>query len=138
MSRRLLLAFTAAVAALALGLVSEAAAALKPKTLTVAPTKKDANCPDARFDSIREAIEAAGPGDTVYVCAGSYVEGSGDVGSNALEIHHDLNLEGAGADRVFVQPKHKGGGRIAAEKPSLHKGNGYLRAVIGHRDKPID
>src|SRR5512133_915191 len=124
MSRRLLLAFTATVAVLALGLVSEAAAAHKPKTLTVAPTKNDAGCPDARFDSIREAIEAAGPGDTVYVCAGTYVEGSGDVGSNALEIHHDLNLKGAGADQVFVQPKHAGANRIAAEKPRLRPGAG--------------
>jgi hypothetical protein len=138
MSRRLLSAFTAAVAALALGLVSDAAAAHKPQTLTVGPTKGDASCPAAQFDSIREAIEAAGPGDTVYVCAGTYVEGSGDVGSNALEIHNDLNLEGAGADQVFVHPRHAGENRIAAEKPSLHKGNGYLLAVLGHGVDPID
>ena len=138
MSRRLLPAFTAAVAALALGLVSNAQAAHKPKTLTVAPAKGQATCPAARFDSIREAIEAAGPGDTVYVCAGTYVEGSGDVGSDTLEVHHDLNLEGAGADQVVVQPKHSGANRIAAEKPSLRKGNGYILAVIGQRDDPID
>src|SRR3954447_2916042 len=130
MSRRLLLAFIAAVAALALGLASDAQAAHKPKTLTVAPTKQDASCPAARFDSIREAVEAAGPGDTVYVCAGTYVEGSGDVGSNALEIHHDLNLEGAGADQVSVQPAHNDANRIAAEHPSLRKGKGYIVAVL--------
>jgi hypothetical protein len=138
MSRRLLLAFTAVVVALAVGLVSDAAAAHKPKTLTVAPTTNDASCPAARFDSIREAIEAAGPGDTVFVCAGTYVEGSGDVGSNALEIHHDLNLEGAGADQVFVQPKHNGADRIAADKPRLRQGGGYILAVLGHRDDPVD
>ena len=99
MSRRLLPAFTAAVAALALGLVSNAQAAHKPKTLTVAPAKGQATCPAARFDSIREAIEAAGPGDTVFVCAGHLRRGQrATSASNALTIKKDLNLEGAGAD----------------------------------------
>ena len=122
----------------ALGLVSEAAAAHKPKTLTVAPAKHDASCPDARFDSIREAIEAAGTGDTVFVCAGTYVEGSGDVRHERArdpprpEPRRRRRRSGVRAAQA------RGRGQIAAEKPSLRHGNGYLLAVIGHRDKPID
>jgi hypothetical protein len=57
-------AFTAAVAAVLLGVVSDAHAARTPKTLTVAPTTHDAKCRAAQFDSIGDAIEASGPGDT--------------------------------------------------------------------------
>ena len=98
------LAVTLAVLGLASG--AQGLAPTTQSTLTVAP--KDSNeCPRADFHSIQEAIDAAKPGDTVSVCAGTYVEGDADPGSNALTIGHDLNLQGAGADQVTVVPAAK-------------------------------
>src|SRR5262245_50141166 len=97
-SPKLLVAFAVALASVGLGLASGAqdARSAAPATLTVSPP--DHPCPGATFHSIRDAIESAHPGDTVFVCAGMYAEGTGKPGSNALQITKDLRLVGAGAD----------------------------------------
>jgi pectin methylesterase-like acyl-CoA thioesterase len=76
--------FVSLTAALAtLGLASaQGLAAGAPSTLTVAPKSSNA-CPNAGFHTIQDAINAAKSGDTVFVCAGKYVEGDADPGSNA-------------------------------------------------------
>jgi hypothetical protein len=112
-------------------------AATGSSTLVVAP-KQSADCPKAGYHSIQEAINAAKPGDTVFVCAGTYVEGDADPGSNALTIKRDLNLQGAGAEQVTVVPRsnpHSGG--IAEPQPNLRDGEGDLLAAVGKSGAPI-
>ena len=43
-------------------------------------------------------------GDTVIICDGTYSEGSGQVGSNAVTITKSLTIKGAGADKVTIRP----------------------------------
>ena len=128
-----------AVSLAVLGLAS-GAQGLTPaaqSTLTVAP-KGSNECPHPGFHSIQEAINAAKPGDTVSVCAGTYVEGDADPGSDALTIEHDLNLQGAGADQVTVvartNPHSRG---IAEAQPNIRSGKGDILAVVGKPDDPI-
>jgi hypothetical protein len=70
------------------------------------------------------------PGDTIRICAGTYVEGSGDRGSNALTIDKNVNLVGDGGDVVTVEPRNHGG-QIAESAPDVHHGRGDLVAVTG-------
>lgn len=139
--RRPYAALAAALAAtlVVMGLASGAqgVAPAGHSTLTVAP-KGSSECPKPDFHGIQEAINAAKPGDTVSVCAGTYVEGDADPGSNALTITRDLTLQGAGADRVFVVPRsnpHSGG--IAQSQPNIRSGKGDLLAAVGKTDDPI-
>jgi hypothetical protein len=148
-SRKLLAAFAGSLVAVGLGLAAGAQGAptvvsgalAKPETLVVSPDpkkdRKDNTCPNARFHSIAEAIDHAKRGDTVYVCAGDYAEGSGKPGSDALKIDKDLTLVGAGADQVTVSPKKAGEGRIAENKPKLRNGKGDIVAVVGKKDDPV-
>ena len=78
------------------GHVSRATAAAAPATLVVDNDKQQ--CPSAKYTRIRDAIQNAHAGDTVFVCAGTYSEGPGHPGTNAVEIHKNLTLKGAGAD----------------------------------------
>src|SRR5262245_47580941 len=91
--RKLTASFAAIVAAAGIGFTSggPARAAGPPsQTLTVG------NCSDgASFPAIQQAVDAAHPGDTVKVCPGTYAEGSGQPGSNALTITKSLTLAGA-------------------------------------------
>ena len=36
-----------------------------------------AECPTAQYTSVQAVVDAAAPGDTVTICPGSYVEGTG-------------------------------------------------------------
>ena len=51
-----------------------AASAAPPAGATVVGAANTAECPDPAFSTIQAAVTAAGPGDTIYVCPGSYPE----------------------------------------------------------------
>ena len=115
---------------------SSAGIAAAPATLTVDNDKKD--CPTAGYRTIRAAIGDANPGDTIYVCAGTYAEGPGTPGSAALIIQKSLTLTGAGADLVTVEPKSVGDNpRIAGDDPSLRSFEGDIVSVLGQVRAPI-
>ncbi len=116
---------------------SQAQAAGPPTTLTVG--KDLATCPPAEFDTIQSAINAARPGATVVICPGTYVEGTGLRGSNALTITKDLTLEGAGADQVTIEPRRSPAshGQIAPANPDIRSGKGDILAVVGDVQSPI-
>ena len=64
-------------------------------TLTVDDDKAD--CPAAAYTSVQAAVDAAHDGDTIVICKGEYVEGTGAPGTNALTITDSITLKGAGA-----------------------------------------
>jgi hypothetical protein len=106
---------------------------------TVAVDDDRAQCPAAQFTSIQAAVNAATPGDTVAVCPGRYVEGSGASGTNALTIGKDLTIRGAGADLVVIQPRRSTptGGQIAEARMDIRNGVGDIVAVQGATAFPI-
>ena len=110
---------------------SSASVSAAPATLTVDNDSKD--CPTAGYRTIRSAIADAQPGDTIYVCAGTYAEGPGTPGSAALIIQKNLTLTGAGADQVTVEPKSdRCNPRIAGRHPNLRSYElGAIIAVLG-------
>ena len=114
---------------------SSTARIVAPATLTVDNDRKD--CPSAGYRTIRSAIYDANPGDTIFVCAGTYAEGPGTPGSAALIIQKSLTLKGAGADLVTVEPKTVGANRIAADDPSLRDFGGDIVSVLGQVRAPI-
>ncbi len=97
-------------------------------------------CPAAGFNSVQAAVNAASDGDTVVICPGSYVEGSGNVGTNALTITKSIDLRGAGADLVSIMPKRNPsiGGRIASGTPKLRDGLGNIVAITGLPASPTE
>src|ERR1700755_3127165 len=58
------------------------------------------DCPAAQFTSVQGAVDAAAAGDTIAICPGTYREGAGTAGSNAVTINKSLTLKGAGANLV--------------------------------------
>lgn len=114
-----------------LSVLACAPSALAAKTLTV--DDDGADCPAAKFSSVQNALYAAAPGDTIAICPGTYVEGSGAVNSNGLLIIKDVTIRGAGADLVTIRPRHTTaqGGQIAAESPNLRDGLGNIVTVDG-------
>jgi hypothetical protein len=72
-----------------------------------------AQCPSAGFTSIQAAIDAASPGDTISICEGTYIEGTGGLGTNALTIDKPLTIRGANFGLVQILPNSAGGSRIA-------------------------
>ena len=101
-------------------------------------------CPAADFTSVQNAITAADPGDTVAICPGNYVEGSGAPGTNALTINKDLTLKGAGADDVTIKARRTSGnpnalpaGQIAANSPDLRDNVGNILTIQGGTAAPV-
>jgi hypothetical protein len=88
------------------------------------------------YATIQSAVDAANAGDTVNVCPGTYVEGSGQPGSNALTITKSLTLAGAGADQVTIKPRDNGG-QIAEDSPDIRDGKGDIIAVTGSGGSPV-
>ena len=132
--RKLTASFAAVLAVAGIGLASGApahAASPPPRTLTVG------NCSvGASFSTIQSAVNAARPGDTVKICPGTYVEGSGQPGSNALTITKSLTLAGSGAGQVTIKPRNNGG-QIAEDNPDIRDGKGDIIAVTGTSASPV-
>jgi hypothetical protein len=96
-------------------------------------------CPAAAYTSVQSAINAAVAGDTVVVCEGTYSEGSGAEGTNALTIDKSIDIRGEGADKVTIQPTRSDplGGQIAAATPELRDNVGNIVSVAGTPEAPI-
>ena len=96
-------------------------------------------CPSAAYSSVQDAVDAADPGDTVTLCEGTYTEGSGAPGTNAVTITKDLTIKGAGADLVTIQPTRStaSGGQIAAGSPVIRDNVGNIVAAVGGSSSPI-
>ena len=123
------------MAASALLAVAPAASAA---TRTVDDDK--AQCPAAAYTSIQAAIDAASNGDVITVCPGTYVEGTGGTDTNALTIANlSLDIRGAGADLVAIQPKRSTptGGRIADTDLDLRNGVGDIVSISGTKAFPV-
>lgn len=118
------LATVVAVGAAALAFASSADAS----TRTVGPKK---SCPQADYRRVQKAIDTAGPGDTIVICAGTFVEGNGKPGTNALTIDENLTLKGAGVDKTIIEPNPERGGVLAAAQPNLRDGTGDILAAVG-------
>lgn len=112
-------------AALLLGLAGSATAA------NVVVDDDRAECPAAGFTSVQAGVNAASSGDTVVICPGSYVEGSGMPGTNAVTVDKEIDIRGAGADLVTIMPKRStaSGGQIASITPVLRDPVGAIIAV---------
>lgn len=113
------------------------ASAASAATLTV--DDDGAQCPGAAYSKIQNAIDAAAPGDTVAVCPGNYIEGNGAPGSNALTIaHKSIDIRGAGADLVAIQPKRTTptSGQIADAALDIRNGVGDIVSIIGTKANP--
>lgn len=118
----------------ALGTLAFAQGAQAAATLVVDDDLVD--CPAARFQSIQNAIYAAAKGDTITICPGRYVEGSGSVGSNALLIIDDVTIRGAGADLVRIVPRKQSasGSQIAENTPNIRNNLGAIVMIDGNSE----
>jgi hypothetical protein len=121
----------AVAASLALAIPAQAA------TLSVDDDGEE--CPTATYDSVQDAVDDADPGDTVSICPGTYTEGSGAAGTNALSITKSLTIRGAGADDVTIQARRTtpSGGQIAAGSPNIRDAVGNLVSIAGGSAVPI-
>ena len=106
-------------------------------TLTVDDDHGD--CPAAAYTSVQAAVDAASAGDTIVICPGAYVEGSGKPGTNAVTITKSLTLKGAGADLVKITPKADPlvRGSILEPTPDLRNGVGDIVAIVGTPTQPL-
>ncbi|UMG93583.1 Ig-like domain-containing protein [Nocardioides sp. TF02-7] len=97
-----------------------------------------AECPDAGFTSIQDAVDHAAPWDTIVVCAGVYDERSEPVfgpgnpvatgALNGLTITKPLTIKGAGADLVTIRPDQSLDS-LAGLEPYLRDGGGNVITV---------
>lgn len=97
-----------------------------------------AQCPDAEFTSIQDAVDHASPWDTIVVCDGTYQESSTPVfgpgnpvatdALNGLTITKPLKIKGAGADKVTIEPKQSIDS-LAGLVPYLRDGGGNVVTV---------
>jgi large repetitive protein len=98
-----------------------------------------AECPNAEFGRIQDAVEHANPWDTVVVCPGVYEESSTPVpgtanpvqtgASNGLTIKKPLKIIGAGADKVTIKPAPSAGTTLAGTEPNLRDGGGNVVTI---------
>jgi hypothetical protein len=98
-----------------------------------------AQCPNAQFEHIQEAVEYASPWDTIVVCPGLYPESSTPVNSelnpvqsgamNGLTINKPLKIVGAGASKVTIKPASTLGATLAGTEPFLRDGGGNVVTV---------
>jgi large repetitive protein len=96
-----------------------------------------AQCPNAQFEHIQEAVEFASPWDTIVVCPGVYAESSTPVNSalnpvapgaqDGLTINKPLKIVGAGAGLVTIKPA--GPGSLAGTEAFLRDGGGNVVTV---------
>jgi hypothetical protein len=95
--------------ALACGGLATTAAGASANVLTVDDDL--AQCSSADYTSLVEAVAMASQGDDIRICDGVYTVPGGDADpangitpSAGLRIEKNVDLIGAGADKVFVQP----------------------------------
>jgi hypothetical protein len=97
-----------------------------------------AQCPNAEFTHIQEAIEYANPWDTIVVCPGVYEESSTPSSSAAnpvaagetdgLTITKPVKIIGAGASEVTIKPAQSVGS-LGGPSPTLRDGGGNVVTV---------
>jgi hypothetical protein len=95
-----------------------------------------AQCPNAQFEHIQDAVEFASPWDTIVVCPGVYAESSTPINSplnpvapgaqNGLTINKPLKIVGAGAGLVTIKPA---AGALAGTEAFLRDGGGNVVTV---------
>ncbi|HEX2393178.1 MAG TPA: Ig-like domain-containing protein [Solirubrobacterales bacterium] len=98
-----------------------------------------AQCPNAQFEHVQEAVEYASPWDTIAVCPGTYAESSTPVNSelnpvqaeakDGLTINKPLKIVGAGASLVKIRPAFASGISLAGTEPFLRDGGGNVVTV---------
>lgn len=106
---------------------------------TISVDDDHADCPAADFSHVQAAVDAAGTGDTVAICPGTYAEGPGTPGTNGVTITKSLQIKGAGADLVTIEPRAntQAGGQIAANSPDLRDPVGNIITVYGAAAFPL-
>lgn len=97
-----------------------------------------AQCPNAQFTHIQDAVNYAQPWDTIVICAGVYQESSTPSSStasptangatNGLTINKPLKIKGAGADKVTIEPDQSIDS-LAGQVPDLRDGGGNVITV---------
>lgn len=97
-----------------------------------------AQCSNAQFSSIQDAVDFASPWDTIVVCDGVYEESSTPVfgagnpvatgALNGLTINKPLKIKGAGADKVTIMPDQSLDSLDGLE-PYLRDGGGNIVTV---------
>ena len=112
--------YLACSAALCGSLLGAAPASAAHRTLVVHPG-----------ESIQKAVNAAEPGDTVLVAAGTYRE-------SVKVTTPGITLRGMGADTVLKPAKKtkSSGKKAAAQKSCAEMGNGIC--VVGAKNKPLE
>jgi large repetitive protein len=97
-----------------------------------------AQCPNAEFTHIQEAVEYANPWDTIVVCPGVYEESSTPLNSsanpvasgetNGLTITKPVKIIGAGASEVTIKPLQSTAS-LGGSAPTLRDGGGNVITV---------
>lgn len=97
-----------------------------------------AQCPNANFSKIQDAVDHASPWDTIVICEGVYDERSTPVRGggnpvatdalNGLTITKPLKIKGVGADKVTIRPDQSLT-TLAGVTPYLRDGGGNVITV---------
>ncbi|HZO05019.1 MAG TPA: Ig-like domain-containing protein, partial [Solirubrobacterales bacterium] len=105
------------IATLVVALLGLAALPSLASALTITVDDDRVQCPLADETSLTAAVAVAANGDTVKICAGTYNVPGGPAPSSGLKIEKNINLAGAGSDKVFIQPT-QGSGSMAQATPN--------------------